>query len=334
MEVIDEEGQCVHLPEQLRSGTPYPIKALIGFGLNHRMWPDSKGVLDSFENLEFFVNVDLFMTDSCTFADIVLPACSSLERSELRCWPMGYVTFTQPAIEPLYESRSDADIIYQIAQRLQLDDSLFQSGYEASLDWILAPSGMTVAELKQHPSGMFVRNPLQPPEKNYLNVGFPTPSGKMEFLSKVMAKHKTSHGLDPLPAYIPPKYSLEGSPQLAKEYPFILNTGSRLPMYVHSRTYRLSWINNLRPDCPALDMNPQDALRLRIGQGDTVRIHTPKDSIVVRANLTQMVMPGVIHMYHGNAAADVNRLIEGDYLDPVSGFPGYKALLCRLEKIS
>ena len=332
VEMIDEEAQAMHLPYQIRSGEPYPLKALIGFGMNHRMWPDPNGLLESMDKLDFFVNVDIFMTDTCKYADIVLPACTSVERSELRCYGMGYIIFTQPAIPPLYDSRSDVEIIYDLAARLGLDDPLFKAGYEANVDWILEPSGISVAELKKHPGGMFVPNPMRLPEKKYLKEGFNTPSGKMEFKSTVLEKHKGRAGFEALPVYTPPKYSRESTPDLAKQYPFILNTGSRLPMYVHTRTFRLSWTNGLRPNHPAADLSPSDAARMGIKQDEVIRISTPKGAIVVKANLTQMIQPGVVHMYHGHSGADVNMLFEGDYLDPLSGFPGFKSALCKVEK--
>jgi anaerobic selenocysteine-containing dehydrogenase len=332
-EMIDEEAQAMHLPSQIRSGEPYPLKALIGFGMNHRMWPDPNGLLESVGKLDLFVNVDIFMTETCKYADIVLPACTSVERSELRCYPMGYIIFTQPAIPPLYDSRSDVEIIYELAARLGLDDPLFKAGYEASVDWILEPSGISVAELKKHPGGMFVPNPMKLTEKKYLKLGFKTPSGRMEFKSNVLEKYEGRPGFEALPVYTPPKYSRESTPELAQEYPFILNTGSRLPMYVHTRTFRLTWTNSLRPNHPAADISPADAARLGIKQDDAIRISTPKDAIVVKANLTQMVQPGVIHMYHGHSEADVNLLFEGDYLDPLSGFPGFKSALCKVEKV-
>jgi len=332
-DIIDEEAQAMHLPSQIRSGEPYPLKALIGFGMNYRMWPDSNGLLESVEKLDFFVNVDIFMTDTCKYADIVLPACSSVERSELRCYPMGYIIFTQPAIPSLYDSRSDVEIIYELAARLGLDDPLFKAGYEASVDWILEPSGISVAELKKHPGGMFVPNPMKLPEKKYLTSGFKTPSGRMEFTSTVLEKYEGRPGFEALPVYRPPKYSKESTPELAEKYSFILNTGSRLPMHVHTRTFRLSWTKSLRPNHPTADINPDDAAGLGVKQDDTIRISTPKDEIVVRANLTQMVQPGVIHMYHGHSEADVNVLFEGDYLDPLSGFPGFKSALCKVERV-
>ena len=285
-DIVDEEAQAMHLPFQIRSGKPYPLKGLIGFGMNHRMWPDSSGLLESLGSLDFFVNVDIFMTDTGKHADLLLPACTSVERSELRCYPMGYIISTQPAIPPLYDSRSDIDILYELAARLGLDDPLFKAGYEASVNWTLEPSGISMAELKKHPGGMFVPNPMKLPEKKYLKQGFKTPSGKLEFKSKVLEKYEGRPGFEALPVYTPPKYSVESTPELAQEYPFILNTGSRLPMYVHTRTFRLTWTNSLRPNHPAADINPGDAARLGIKQDDAIRISTPKDFIAVKANLT------------------------------------------------
>lgn len=332
-EVIDEEGQAMQLPDQIRSGRPYPVKALIGFGLNHRMWPDSDGMIESLGHLDLFVNIDIFMTDTCKHADIVLPACTSVERSELRCYGSGHIIYTTPAIAPLHDSRSDVDIIYGLADRLNLDDPLFQSGYESCVDWILEPSGIRIAELKQHPGGMPVPRPEPREEKKYLKGGFKTPSGKLEFKSKILEKYAGRPGFDPLPTYAPSRSSHDATPELAKEYPFILNSGSRLPMFIHTRTYRLSWLASLRPNHPAADINPDDGGRMGIAQGDAIRIATPQGSILVKANLTRMVMPGVVHMYHGHPEANVNTLFAGDYLDPLSGYPGFKSALCRIDKM-
>jgi len=332
-EIIDEEGQAMQLPFQIQSGKPYPIRALIGFGLNYRMWPDSDGFLARLKKLDFFANIDLFMTDTCKYADIVLPACSSVERSEFRCYRMGYVIYTQPVIKPLYNSRSDIDIVYELADRLGLDDPLFKAGHEASIDWILQPSGITISELKKHPEGMFVPEPMIIGEKKYLDTGFKTPSGKIEFKSLMLDKYKDRPGFEPLPVYKPPRYSKDATPELAAEYPFILNTGSRLPMFIHTRTFRLSWTKSLRPNHPSADINPDDAAALGIKQDQNIKLVTHKNSIVVKANLTQMAQHGVVHMFHGHPQADVNLLFDGDYLDPLSGFPGFKSALCKIEKV-
>ncbi|MTQ96597.1 molybdopterin-dependent oxidoreductase [Pseudoflavonifractor sp. BIOML-A6] len=331
--VIDEEGQAMALPAQLRTGKPYPVKTLVGFGLNHRMWPAPEAFLESLSHLDFFVNTELFLTDTCKYADLVLPACTSVERSELRCYGSGYIILTQPAIAPLHDSRSDVDIIYELARRLELDDPLFRAGYEAGIDYILAPSGITVEELKRHPGGMPVPNPTPKVERKYLTGGFHTPTGKFEFKSSLLEELGESPGCEALPVYTPPRHSRERTPELAEKYPLVLSSGSRLPMFVHSRTYRMPWTSSLRPGFPSADLSPEDAARLGIAQGDPIRISTPCGSIEVGANITRMTQSGVVHMYHGFPAADVNTLLSADYLDPISGFPGYRSSLCRVDKI-
>lgn len=331
METVTGEAQAMYLPEQLRSGRPYPLKALLGFGMNYRMWPDSEGLRQSLENLDFFVNIDLFLTDTCKWADIVLPACTSLERSEFRSYGMGYVVCTTPAIRPLYESRSDIDIIYELGRRLCPGDEWFQKGHEASLDYIIEPSGLTIAEIKKHPGGMFLPERPAPVYKKY-EEGLPTPSGRVEFASGILKKYSEREGIDALPVYLPPRYGAERAPEMARDYPLTLTSGARLPMFVHTRTYRLSWTRSLRPAHPAADLNPADAAAAGIGQGDAMTISTPKGAIAVRANLTEMAQPGVVYMYHGHPDADVNTLFEWDYLDPISGFPGFKSTLCNIAK--
>ena len=202
-------------------------------------------------------------------------------------------------------------------------------GHEACIDWILKPTGLTFEKLKKHPSGYTVTNVKMPPYRKYEAAGFKTPSGKMEFVSRILEEC----GIEPLPRYQEPKLSPVFTPNAAKNFPLILTTGVRLPMFVHSRTFRLPWTRRLRPD-PMVDINPQDAHMRGIAQGDWVRLSTKRNAIRVKANLTNTVAPGVVSMYHAYPEANVNTLIEPDYLDPLSGYPGFKALLCEVKKLS
>ncbi|NLP30334.1 MAG: molybdopterin-dependent oxidoreductase [Clostridiales bacterium] len=325
------EAQAVHLPKQILSKKPYPITHLLSFGLNYRMWPGSTNMLNALKELDFFVNTDIFFTDTCRYADIVLPVCTSVERSEFKTYNNGYVIYTQPAIEPLFNSKPDSEIIFELAKRIDIDDDLMKEGYEANIDWVLEPTGMTVEELKKHPLGMMApQDPLI--FKEYEKKGFKTPTGKIECSSEVLRKYQESHDYDPLPTYRPPRSSASADPGLAKEYPFIINTGSRLPMFIHTRTFRLPWTKSLRPD-PAADINREDAEALSIEQDDMIRIITPKGSIQVKANISDMVLKGVVSIIHGYKEADVNTIIDPYYTDPISGFPGFKAFLGKIEKV-
>jgi len=268
------------------------------------------------------------MTDSAKLADVVLPACTSFERSELKFYPQKYVIWTQPAIRPQWESRSDADIIFDLARYIAPDDALMGKGYEASMDWILEPTKLTVEELKKHPAGLMLKGITMPPFRKYQKQGFETPSGKMEFASTILAEL----GYDALPAFREPRLSPRSTPEVARDFPLILTTGVRLPMFQHGRAFRLEWMRVLRR-YPMVDLNPQDAQERGIAQEDWVSLSTQRGSVRVRANITEIVPPGVVSMYHGYPEATVNLLIEPDYRDPVSGYPGFKSLLCQVEKL-
>ncbi len=341
---LTDQGQSMDLPRHIRTGDPYPLRGMVAFGLNHRMFPDSAGFLEALQRLDFICDVDLFATGSSKYADIVLPACSSLERSEVRAYPQKYVVATRPVVEPLGEARSDTDIVFDLAHRLRLGDPLLDpwggeggpppaaraAAFDAAMDWILAPAGLTVAELAAHPGGAPVPAPLVPGERGYETGGFPTPTGKMELASTVLAAHTAVTGIEALPVYVPPRHETAG---LADEFPLVLSTGSRLPMFIHSRTYRLPWTRGLRPD-PAADLSPADARDLGVGQDDWVDLTTPAGSVRVRANLTELVPPGMVSLFHDHPEADANLLLGADDLDPVSGFPAYKGARCRVTRVT
>jgi anaerobic selenocysteine-containing dehydrogenase len=149
----------------------------------------------------------------------------------------------------------------------------------------------------------------------------------MEFASTILKEA----GLDPLPRYREPGLSPRSTPDVAKRFPLVLTTGARLPMYVHSRTFRLAWDRGLRPD-PNADINPADAAARGISDGDWISLSTARASLRVRAHLTEVVAPGVVNFYHAWPEADANSLIEPDYLDPISAYPGFKSQLCEVSK--
>jgi anaerobic selenocysteine-containing dehydrogenase len=324
---LTSQAQAMDLPDQIQNAEPYPIRAVLGFGLNHRMWPSPDYMKASLHKLDFFVNVDLFFTESAKLADIILPACSSFERSELFFTPPNHAIWTEPVIAPVGRSRPDVDIIVDLAKRMTPEDRLMAQGHEACLEWIFAPAGLAIAELKKLPGGMPLQGRPETPYEKYRATGFPTPSGKMEFTSQVLKEF----GINPLPLYKEPELSPVSTPEVAKAFPLVLTTGARLSMYAHSRTFRVPWLRKLRHD-PAADINPLDAKVRGIESNEWVLLSTPKGAIRVRANVTDYVPPGVVNMIYGFPGADVNDIIDPDYLDPISGYPGFKSLLCDVKK--
>ena len=324
---LTSQAQAMALPQQIQSGKPYPIRAVLGFGLNHRMWAGSDFMRESLNKLDFFVNTELFLTDSAKLADIVLPACTSFERNELFISPSRFAFWTEPIIAPVGESRPDIDIIVELAKRLTPEDELISQGHEACMDWILAPAGVTIEELRKHPGGCPLTGCPETGYEKYQEKGFPTPSGKMEFTSLILKEA----GMDPLPVYREPRLSPVSEPELAKGYPLILTTGARLPMYGHSRTSRVPWLEKLRPD-PMVEINPLDAHARGVEPAQWVKLSTPRGNQRARANVTECVPPGVVNMSRSFPGGDVNELIDPDYRDPISGYPGFKSLLCEVKK--
>ena len=84
------------------------------------------------------------------------------------------------------------------------------------------------------------------------------------------------------------------------------------------------------PD-PIVRMYPTDAEERGIAEGDWVYVSTQLGEIKARAELTKMVKPGCMDMFHGWSQANVNELVSCDF-DPISGFPPYKEGLCQIRK--
>lgn len=323
-EMVDE-FQSMDLTRQILEEKPYPIQAVFALGLNRRMFINNDKLMKALAKIDFFVDVDLFWTDAAKIADIVLPACTSLERAELQTMG-GAIRYVKPAISPMYHSKSDVDILSELANYMNLDDNLLKSGYEAMVKYVIRKVGVTLDDLKASSTAIKIPGKVPYLVGSNIKNGLRTPTGKIELYSKTIEKFEQSHKLDPLSTY---RDSLNKVNK--KKYPLILTTGARIPTEFHSRFQNVKSTKFLRP-YPAADINPYDAEQLGIIQDDDIVISTHTGSIHVKANLTHMAKKGIVFMYHGYENADVNRIINLDHLDPYSGFPGYRTVRCKVEK--
>ena len=315
------EMQGNDLARQIREGTPYPVRAVWAHGMNYRMFNGDTELEAALKELDFFVDIDLFLTDTAKLADIVLPCCSSFERSEFKVFGGGFGQYTEPVISPLGESRPDDEIIVELANRLDLDDDLLRSGSEACVRHMLRNTPVDLDFLKanrQFPQKLEGVKVIPVGEH-----GFQTPTGKFELWSTIIEQVP---GLDPLPTH---KDSVDSADP--KEYPFRLVSGARLPNALHSRLHDVPWLRSLRPE-PMADLNAADAERLGLKRGDRIELSTTAGTITVLANPTVRVKEGTVHMYHGYREADVNSIVPPGHNDPYSGFPGYRSVRCAVRK--
>src|SRR5262245_18384979 len=182
------------------------------------------------EALDFYVHVDGFANPSASLADLLLPACTCWEREALRpSLGTGVETATwaqcrEPVVQPLHESRSDVAIIFDLATRLGLGPHFFDGDLEDAYEYELAPSGLTMRQLRQHPRGMRARDETR--YQKYAEIGtatgqprgFPTPSRKFEIYATRFARA----GYAPLSVYQEPVSSPPSHPDMTQEYPLVL----------------------------------------------------------------------------------------------------------------
>lgn len=317
-----DECQCMDYPAAVESGA---LKAVFALGMNARMFPDSRGFFRMLEKLEFFVDCDLWMSDTAAYADIVLPVATSYERDGMvRVGGNRKVWYSPRAVEPLGLCRSDEDILCELAARMGLDDPLLTAGKETCWRWMLEGTGIDLDTLIEN--GLPVELPSAEPAPEPLKNGFLTPSGRFELYSELLA----AKGFPGLPEWSDP---FEGTDTAA--YPLILLAGTRTDRYahaLHSRVHTVPMLRRSRPEA-AVDLHPGDAEALQLVIGDRVLLETAFGSIEAGVDLDSDLLPGTVNMFHGYSEADVNSIIPGDWLDPISGFPGYKALPCRVRKL-
>ena len=176
--------------------------------------------------------------------------------------------------ERVGQCRADEDIMTDLARRLGLPHS--EESPRDVFNQQLAPLGITYEELARN-------GPMQIPMRydKFHERGFETPTGKIELYSTRLEEL----GYDPLPYYEEPPESPVSTPEIAREFPYVLTTGARLPMYFHSEGRQIPKLRKGRPE-PQVEIHPDTAARHGIAQDDWVRIASPRGSILQRALLT------------------------------------------------
>lgn len=318
------EGQSMLLSDYIESGK---IKAIFSIGANIMMYPDYARLKKQMEKLEFFSVTDFYDTPTRAFADVSLPAATHLERESLIIGG-DKVRYRPNVIEPRGNAKADADIMFELADALGLKDKFWNGDIKASFNERLAETGYTLDELPE--KGKYAPYDLGPDvERKYEKDGFATNTGKIEFKSTTLEEY----GYDGLPVYKESYWSPVSTPELAAEYPFILTTGGRSKNYQHSQGRKLEMLRAIEP-YPVMQINPIDAANMGISDDDWLKVTSPRGEIEIRALVSEIVMPGVVHVPHGWEEAPVNMLIPDEALCEITGFPGFKSSLCQVEKIT
>lgn len=273
--------------------------------------PDTNTVREAFRRLAFRVVVEERLTDTAQEADLVLPAKTFFEQTDvIGAYWHGYLQLRPKVIEPPGEVKPETEILWALGHRLGMAEATLrtvlpepgEAGVEAWLNRRLAPLGLCLDDLREGPvpaPGM--------PEVAWADRRFPTPSGKVELWSDEAAAR---WGVDPVADFREPEEWASESDQLHLLTPNTKNS-------IHSQFHMLPSLRTLGAE-HALFLHPEDAEARGLRHGDRVRVFNGRGELVLPLRLDFGLRRGVAVAYNGFGEADggsVNRLSLGRETD-------------------
>ncbi|MDO8454647.1 MAG: nitrate reductase [Sulfurimonas sp.] len=337
-EALKEYAEIVKVPEAIiptQRGYKYAeIIDAIERGEIKALWIVATNPLVSFVNqeklrktfakLDLLVVQDAFMSDTAEIADVVFAAATWGEKegtytnSERRC------NRANKAVEPLGETKSDFDIIVEFSKYFYETNELlfpnwkspkdaFDEWKEVSRGQLCDYSGMTYALIEEHSGIQWPCNEERPLGTKRLytpDIPFRTKDEKAKLLC-----------LDWVPMAEP----------ICAEFPVILNTGRTVEQWhTRTKTRSIDILNNLAPEA-WVDVNPEDAAKLRVKSGDRMSLSSARgrvEDVIVR--VTQSVACGNVFVpFHFNTQL-INTLTS-DTFCPKSGEPNFKQTAIQLH---
>jgi anaerobic selenocysteine-containing dehydrogenase len=331
-----------HIPtliDAMRDGVPYRVRAFMVFGNNTlTTYANSKHVYEALMKLDYMVCADLFMTPTAELADIVLPAASWPELNQIAALPTiaGNVVMGQQQVVRIGECKSDEEIFVELARRMDLP--VCQESVEDVLDEMLKNGGQ-----KMDFRGLTEQGWIHVPQKyrKYETDGFKTPTGKLELYSTRLE----AMGYEPLPYYEEPPESPVSTPDVAEDFPLVLTTGGRIPVFFNSEHRQLPLCRKGHPE-PLAEIHPDTAAEYGIEDGEWMWIESRRGKIQQKAKVTDKIDPRVIHCEHGwwfperktidkgiwESNANVLTNNRGPF-DPQMGTYQLRGLLCRVGRV-
>jgi anaerobic selenocysteine-containing dehydrogenase len=284
------------------------IDALVVYNSNPvAVAPESAKVAQGFAREDLFtVVLEHFHTDTVDYADIVLPATTQLEHWDVHvAYGHTDVLLNRPAIAPMGQAKSNAQIFRELAARMGFSEPCFA---DTDVQLCRQAYGNKVAwdELMRHG---FTR--LSLPQAPFANGGFPTPSGRCEFYSARLA----AQGLDALPDHVPN----HETPTPNDRYPLaMISPPAR--HFLNSSFVNVQSLRSMEGE-PLLEIHSQDAQARHIVDGSVVRVFNDRGEYLVKAHITDRARPGVVNGLGiwwrklGLAATNVNQLTSQKLTD-------------------
>lgn len=355
------------------SGDPYPVKGGVCQSGDFMNMGNTTLAWQALMQLDFFFDIDLWHHPTSELADVILPCQHWLEVGTPRQsqGSSGALGACVPCVEPLAESKYDPEIVEGIYEKVGIPWGWDPENPYPSISEIqdhvvrkVSPSWNEFCEefqengwwdvkklapddwgtYRRYETGFMRKAYTDDPSSANVIPGFNTPTMKQEIWCTIM---ETYHGAeDALPDYRPGMMSRAAAPEYWDEYPTMCITGRRIPVYFHSEHRQLPWCRE-QWVVPRVEVNPEDAAKWGVNQGEWVWIESPFGKIRQTVDLFYGISAGTINCEHawwfpecpapehGWRYSAVNQLVNNDVDDPHCGSSvvrGYPVKVYKAEE--
>ncbi len=288
-----------------------PIKSMMCWNANPvTQSPETEKIVEGLKREDLFlVSAEHFISDTASYADILLPASMGAEHEDIiLSWGHLYLTYNEKCLEAPGESKSNYEIFRLLAKKFGFNENQFTWSDEECLenyvDWDApACNGIDLKYLKQNGYARLdvgTKDDRVPHKEG----NFPTPSGKCQLILRdvnnfvaapfrqMYEGYQPGQPLPALPDYVPPRESPEDNKELAEKYP--LNVISpKSHAFLNSCYANMEGKQKTQGDQFVL-MNKVNAEQRNINDGDMVKVFNDRGSYEGVLRLTDDVNPGII----------------------------------------
>jgi len=327
------DGVYLKLRENVINKTPYPVKGWMVYKQDPlNSLPDQNRTLQMLKQMDFVCAIDIQMSDTAWYADVVFPESTYLERLDpvehlAGIWPV--VLYRQPVIQPLHDTKPLLEIAQGLAERLDLveyfdytmeewiEEQVKELPIDKPLEYLKKNGVYAATDAPQY------GNTLRP------DYRFITKSGKIEIFSERLQEN----GYEPLPVYTPPIDPPAGKLRMVL---------GRKAYFTHANNTNLSWLNEFEPE-NHIWLHPDTAEGLSIKDQDPVEVTSSTGTVRLKALVTRDIRPDCVFMTHGygkhsqwqsrvyNVGASDAKVLETAW-DEVSGNAAFHETFVTVKK--
>lgn len=299
---------------QKLEGKDYPSKVLVSYcsNLMSNMTGQNEWINNVLPNMDYWIVLDMEMNDSASHADLVLPVASWYEKEDLRtAYNNPYMTISEKAIDPLYETKSDNEIIGMLGRALGYEKSFPKETWDDMSYWykllfsdkVSQAAGYTEERLREEKVINYTGQEEGSPWIRGKSAPWPTESGRVQLYYEKVAprlnygQDLSSRDADEHIVYFREPDECGSESPLAEKYPLVyLQEHSRFR--IHTQWFEVPVLRELDPE-PQGKVNSVDAEARGVKDGDYIEVFNNRGHAVVKALIDESIAPGIISIPKG-----------------------------------